>query len=55
MIHKTEHGYEVVSENGKKHLSKDDLTKLEALKRLQQIEYFKHNGNPNHGNPNKGK
>lgn len=43
MIVKTPHGYEVKSETGKKVLSKDNLTKLEALKRLQQIEYFKHN------------
>ena len=43
MIVKTPKGYEVKSENGKKPLSKDNLTKLEALKRLQQIEYFKHN------------
>lgn len=41
MIKKTKKGYKVVSEKGKA-LSKDDLTKKEAEKRLKQIEYFKH-------------
>jgi len=41
MIKKTPSGFEVVSETGKKVLSKKDLTKAEALKRLQQIEWFK--------------
>jgi hypothetical protein len=41
-IKKTKSGYEVVSEKypGKK-LSKTNLTKGQAVKRLQQIEYFK--------------
>jgi hypothetical protein len=43
MIVKTPKGYEVKSETGKKNLSKDNLTKLEALKRLKQVEWFKHN------------
>ena len=44
-IKKTSKGYEVVSEKspGKK-LSKTNLTKGQAVKRLQQIEYFKHKG-----------
>lgn len=42
MIVKTPKGYEVKSESGDKKLSKDTLSKKEALKRLQQIEYFKH-------------
>lgn len=42
MIVKTPKGYEVKSESGKKVLSKENLTKLEALKRLRQIEWFKH-------------
>lgn len=42
MIKKTPKGYEVVSEKspGKK-LSKTNLTKQQAVKRLGQIEYFK--------------
>ena len=43
MIVKTNHGYVVKSESGDKNLSKDTLTKQAALKRLQQIEWFKHN------------
>jgi hypothetical protein len=41
MIKKTKEGYEVTSKSGKK-LSKKDLSKGEAEKRLKQIEYFKH-------------
>lgn len=41
MIVKTKKGYKVVSESGKA-LSKDNLTKKEAEKRLKQVEYFKH-------------
>jgi hypothetical protein len=41
MIKKTKQGYKVTSENGK-NLSKDNLTKEEAEKRLQQVEMFKH-------------
>ena len=41
MIRKTANGYKVVSEEGKD-LSRDDLTHEEAMKRLAQIEYFKH-------------
>lgn len=41
MIRKTKQGYVVKSESGK-NLSKPNLTKEEAEKRLRQIEYFKH-------------
>lgn len=41
MIKKTSKGYKVTSETGK-NLSKDNLTKDEAVKRLRQVEYFKH-------------
>jgi hypothetical protein len=40
-IRKTKHGNQVVSEKGKP-LSKDNLTKKEAKKRLAQVEMFKH-------------
>lgn len=41
MIRKTKKGFGVVSHSGK-HLSKMNLTKKQAVKRLHQIEYFKH-------------
>lgn len=41
MIKKTKSGYKVVSKKGKP-LSKTNLTKTEAEKRLKQVEYFKH-------------
>lgn len=41
MIKKTKSGYQVKSEGGK-NLSKPNLTKAEAEKRLRQVEYFKH-------------
>lgn len=41
MIVPTNQGYKVTSEAGK-NLSKPDLTKQEAQKRLAQIEFFKH-------------
>lgn len=41
MITKTSKGYQVKSESGK-NLSKPDLSKQEAQKRLKQVEYFKH-------------
>lgn len=41
MIRKTKQGYQVVSESGKP-LSKPNLTRAEAEKRLRQVEYFKH-------------
>ncbi len=44
MIKKTSKGYEVLSKDGKKHLSKNNLSKKGANKRIQQIEYFKHKG-----------
>ncbi len=44
MIKKTSSGFEVVSESGKKRLSKKNLSKKAATKRLHQIEYFKHKG-----------
>ena len=43
MIKKTKSGYQVKSEKGK-NLSKPNLTKTEAQKRLKQIEYFKKKG-----------
>jgi len=41
MIKKTPRGYKVTSESGKKNLSKPNLSKAEAVKRLRQVEYFK--------------
>lgn len=41
MIKKTASGYKVTSESGKKNLSKKNLTKAQAVKRLRQVEYFK--------------
>ena len=40
MITKTKQGYQVKSEKGKP-LSKPNLTKAEAEKRLKQVEYHK--------------
>ena len=40
MIKKTSKGFQVKSERGK-NLSKPTLTKAQALKRLEQIEFFK--------------
>ena len=40
MIEKTKSGYQVKSEKGKP-MSKPNLTKEQANKRLRQIEYFK--------------
>lgn len=40
MITKTKQGYQVKSEKGK-NLSKPNLTKKQAQKRLKQIEYYK--------------
>ena len=40
-IKKTKSGYEVVSEKTGKALSKKDLTKEGAKKRLAQVEFFK--------------
>lgn len=40
MIVKTKQGYQVRSESGKP-LSKPNLTKSQAKRRLSQIEYFK--------------
>lgn len=42
MIKKTKTGYKVTSEEGK-NLSKGNLSKKQAVKRLKQVEYFKHN------------
>ena len=44
MIKKTPTGYQVKSEDGSKNLSKPNLSKGEAVKRLEQVEYFKHKG-----------
>jgi len=41
MIRKTAQGYVVYSEKGKR-LSRPYKTKAEAVRRLRQIEYFKH-------------
>jgi hypothetical protein len=43
MTKKTSKGYQVKSEKGK-NLSKPNLTKEEAKKRLEQIHYFKNKG-----------
>lgn len=45
MIVKTQQGYIVKSESGK-NLSKPNLTKEKAKKRLAQVEYFKHKDEP---------
>jgi len=44
MIVKTSRGFKVTSEDGKKNLSADNLTKEQAIKRLREVEYFKHQG-----------
>jgi hypothetical protein len=41
MIKRTSKGYQVKSESGK-NLSKPNLTKAEAEKRLAEVEAFKH-------------
>ena len=41
MIVKTSQGHQVKSESGR-NLSKPDLSKKQAQKRLKQVEYFKH-------------
>ena len=43
MIQKTKQGYQVKSEKGK-NLSKPNLTKEQAEKRLRQVEYYKRKG-----------
>lgn len=43
MIVKTSKGYQVKSEKGK-NMSKPDLSRAEAEKRLAQVEYFKNKG-----------
>lgn len=48
VIHKTSKGYEVESEKGKP-LSKKNLSKGQAEKRLEQVEYFKHKGHGTSG------
>ena len=40
MIRKTSQGHQVVSKSGKP-LSKPNLSKKAAVKRLRQVEYFK--------------
>ena len=42
MIVKTKQGHQVVSESGKP-LSKPNLTKAQARRRLAQVEYYKRN------------
>jgi len=41
MIRKTAKGYKVVSQSGK-NLSRPNLTHAQAVKRLMQVEWFKH-------------
>jgi len=43
MIIRTKKGYQVKSSKGK-NLSKDNLTEIQAKKRLEQVEYFKRKG-----------
>jgi len=42
MIVKKKDGYHVLSEKAKKNLGGPYKTRDEALKRLRQVEYFKH-------------
>ena len=42
MIKKVKGGYKVLSQDGKKNLGGPYKTKAEALKRLRQVEFFKH-------------
>jgi hypothetical protein len=42
MIKKVSGGYQVLSSDGKKNLGGPYKTKEEALKRLRQVEFFKH-------------
>ncbi len=44
MIIKRKDGYHVISEKTKKNLGGPYKTREEAVKRLQQVEYFKHRG-----------
>jgi hypothetical protein len=44
IVKKVSGGYQVWSHDGSKPLSKVYKTKAEAMKRLGQIEYFKHAG-----------
>lgn len=44
MIKNTGKGWEVRSERGDKRLGGPYKTHAEAVKRLQQVEYFKHKG-----------
>ena len=42
MVKKVKGGYKVLSQDGKKNLGGPYKTKAEALKRLRQVEFFKH-------------
>ena len=44
MITKRKDGYHVISEKAGKNLGGPYKTKAEAMKRLQQVEFFKHRG-----------
>lgn len=44
MIKKTSSGYEILNHTGTKKLSKPNMSKKAAEKRLGQIEYFKNKG-----------
>jgi hypothetical protein len=42
MIVESGNGFQVKSESGSKNLSKPGLSKKAAVKRLREVEYFKH-------------
>lgn len=42
MIVRNKSGYQLKSKDGKKNLSKPNLSKAAVLKRLRAVEYFKH-------------
>lgn len=44
MIKKTKHGYQLVSKTTGKPLSKKNISKKAAIKREQQVQYFKNKG-----------
>jgi hypothetical protein len=44
MIKATGKGFQVKSSSGAKNLSKPNLSKAQAVKRLKQVEYFKRQG-----------
>jgi hypothetical protein len=46
MIIKRKNGYYVVSEKSRKNLGGPYATRAAAVKRLRQVEFFKHKGRP---------